>query len=192
MIGLGVLAFIAIVGKTSKSQDTKTTDRSAIKTAAEITAAPMDATTAIPTNNPTASPTTAPTSTPIPTATPTPAPTEIPTLKKGSTGPEVKKLQQALIDEGYLKGTADGDFGDKTRQAVKDFQLVNNLTEDGVAGPSTLNRLYSYYCRSNRTVYVSNNNVYHGSSTCSGMKKYTTMTLVDAIRKGCKMHENCN
>ena len=54
--------------------------------------------------------------TPIPTAAPTSAPTPetARTLKKGSTGADVKKLQQALIDLGYLDDTADGTYGAKT------------------------------------------------------------------------------
>lgn len=31
-------------------------------------------------------------------------------IKIGSKGPEVQRLQQALIDQGYLSGKADGDF----------------------------------------------------------------------------------
>ncbi len=64
-------------------------------------------------------------------------------LRKGSTGSDVKKMQQKLKDLGYLKGSADGDFGDATETAVKAFQRQNGLTADGVAGSKTLNKLYS-------------------------------------------------
>lgn len=84
-------------------------------------------------------------STPIPTAEPTPAPTAkaARTLKKGSTGEDVKKLQQALIDLGYLSDTADGTFGAKTQDAVTLFQAVNGLDADGLAGAKTQVLLFS-------------------------------------------------
>lgn len=84
-------------------------------------------------------------STPIPTAEPTPAPTAkaARTLKKGSTGEDVKKLQQALIDLGYLSDTADGTFGAKTQDAVTLFQAVNGLDADGLAGAKTQALLFS-------------------------------------------------
>lgn len=84
-------------------------------------------------------------STPIPTAAPTSAPTSeaARTLKKGSTGADVKKLQQALIDLGYLSDTADGTFGAKTQDAVTLFQSVNGLDADGLAGAKTQALLFS-------------------------------------------------
>ena len=84
-------------------------------------------------------------STPIPTAAPTSAPTSeaARTLKKGSTGADVKKLQQALIDLGYLSDTADGTFGAKTQDAVTLFQAVNGLDTDGLAGAKTQALLFS-------------------------------------------------
>lgn len=84
-------------------------------------------------------------STPIPTAAPTSAPTSeaTRTLKKGSTGADVKKLQQALIDLGYLSDTADGTFGAKTQDAVTLFQAVNGLDADGLAGAKTQALLFS-------------------------------------------------
>ena len=59
------------------------------------------------------------------------------TLFNGSKGDEVRELQQALIDLGYLKGTADGIFGNKTEIAVRKFQKANKLSVDGLAGSST-------------------------------------------------------
>ena len=43
-------------------------------------------------------------------------------LKQGSSGAEVKRLQQNLIGLGFLEGTADGRFGAMTPEAVRDFQ----------------------------------------------------------------------
>ena len=64
------------------------------------------------------------------------------TLRHGSKGEEVRKLQQALIDLGYLGGTADGIFGNNTENAVRKFQKSNKLTVDGLAGNKTLQLLY--------------------------------------------------
>ena len=85
--------------------------------------------------------------TPVPTAAPTntPAPTTTPmrTLKKNFTGEDVKQLQQALVDLGYLNDAADGTFGTNTQEAVIRFQAVNGLSADGLAGAKTQELLYS-------------------------------------------------
>lgn len=58
-------------------------------------------------------------------------------LRLGSSGSEVKAVQKRLKELGYLTGTADGVFGEKTEEAVKAFQKRNGLTADGVVGEST-------------------------------------------------------
>jgi len=65
------------------------------------------------------------------------------TLERGSTGSEVRKLQQKLKDLGYLSGNVDGSFGVATEAAVIAFQKNNNLTADGKAGTATQSKLYS-------------------------------------------------
>lgn len=82
---------------------------------------------------------------PSTTRTNTPRPTNTPftSLKNGSSGDDVRRMQQRLKELGYLKGSADGDFGDATEEAVKAFQARNGLTVDGKAGSATLNKLYS-------------------------------------------------
>ena len=57
------------------------------------------------------------------------------TVKRGSTGETVKKLQAAL----GLK--ADGVFGIGTEASLKSWQAKNGLVADGVAGPKTLAKL---------------------------------------------------
>lgn len=64
------------------------------------------------------------------------------TLEEGSTGDQVKKLQQRLKDLGYFSGSVDGKYGEGTMAAVMAFQLRNNLTVDGKAGPATQRVLY--------------------------------------------------
>ena len=78
------------------------------------------------------------------------------TLKHGSTGDDVKKMQQRLKELGYLKGSADGDFGDATETAVKAFQLQNGLAVDGKAGAKTLEKLYSSTAKKAPTVTSTN------------------------------------
>lgn len=65
------------------------------------------------------------------------------TLQLGSSGSEVKKLQQALNDLGYDTGGIDGKFGAATRRAVILYQSAHNLTADGKAGKLTLAALYA-------------------------------------------------
>ena len=86
-----------------------------------------------------------PAPTPAPTKAPTPAPTEkkYTTLRKGSTGPSVKALQEELIALGYLSDKADGNYGSNTHNAVVQFQAVNDLTADGLAGHQTQTLLFS-------------------------------------------------
>ena len=58
------------------------------------------------------------------------------TLKLNDSGEMVKQLQTKLNSKGY-KLVADGDFGNKTLEAVKDFQSKNKLAVDGIVGVKT-------------------------------------------------------
>lgn len=58
-------------------------------------------------------------------------------IQKGDRGIRVKELQEALIREGILKGTADGDFGPKTDAAVRAFQRKKGMVADGIVGDRT-------------------------------------------------------
>lgn len=55
-------------------------------------------------------------------------------LKNGSEGNDVKEMQSGLIRLGYDLGRwgADGDFGDQTEMAVKQFQQDHRLTVNGM------------------------------------------------------------
>ena len=59
------------------------------------------------------------------------------TLQHGMRGDAVKEIQEALIKLGYLKGPADGVFGNKTENAVRKFQKKNKLDVDGLVGGKT-------------------------------------------------------
>ena len=74
----------------------------------------------------------------------TPAFTAAPkSMQLGFKGDQVRELQQRLKELGYYKGKVDGDFGEKTEEAVKDFQKANKLTVDGKVGENTLKKLRS-------------------------------------------------
>ena len=86
--------------------------------------------------------------TPQPALEITPSPSPEPelsydTLRKGDVGRSVVSMQQALIELGFLTGTADGNFGSGTESAVKNFQSAHGLDVDGIAGKKTLETLYN-------------------------------------------------
>lgn len=62
-----------------------------------------------------------------------------PLLKKGTSGEDVKYLQESLIKLGFSVGPdgADGDFGMNTYSAVRRFQIEHNLDVDGEVGDNT-------------------------------------------------------
>ena len=64
-----------------------------------------------------------------------------PTLKRGSEGPDVTDLQEALIELDFKPGEVDGVFGVFTESAVKSFQKWATLTADGIVGPATWEKL---------------------------------------------------
>ncbi|MCA0986476.1 peptidoglycan-binding domain-containing protein [Guptibacillus algicola] len=61
-------------------------------------------------------------------------------LSYGDRGDEVKRIQNYLIDVGMnlQEYGADGIFGRETEEAVKKFQRLYGLSEDGIVGPITL------------------------------------------------------
>ena len=97
------------------------------------------------------------------------------TLERGSTGSEVRKLQQKLKDLGYLSGSVDGSFGVATEAAVIAFQKSNNLTADGKAGSATQSKLYSGTARkaTGNAVKISEGSGTGGDSGDNGNKPVT-------------------
>ena len=69
--------------------------------------------------------------------------TESDTLKVGSSGDEVTKLQNRLTELGFYNGEITGYFGEATEAAYKAFQEAAGLNPDGVAGEDELSILYS-------------------------------------------------
>ncbi len=59
----------------------------------------------------------------------------------GSSGAEVKAIQQALKDRGLFNAGVTGYYGEQTQAAVKRFQKQQGISQTGVAGPQTLKAL---------------------------------------------------
>ena len=71
-------------------------------------------------------------------------------IQRGSTGPDVALVQtwlNGLRDTctWYHELTTDGRFGIKSVNAVKEFQLKNDMNVDGKVGANTWNVLYTKY-----------------------------------------------
>jgi hypothetical protein len=60
-----------------------------------------------------------------------------PTLRSGSSGADVRRLQRSLTAALGRTVGIDGAFGSQTTQAVRDYQSSRGLGVDGVAGPQT-------------------------------------------------------
>ena len=71
-------------------------------------------------------------------------------LRRGSRGPDVVQMQVMLnrIGQNYPaipRVTADGIFGQQTENAVRAFQRIFNLTEDGIVGKSSWYQMVRLY-----------------------------------------------
>ncbi len=107
------------------------------------------------------------------------------TLKYGSRGDGVKKLQTRLAYLGYYSGNIDGKYGPLTRTAVKNFQDVSGLTVNGTANNATQRELFAENAPFNDSK-VSYSVKYIDS------KKYYKIALSnnqqDYVRKMCKKY----
>lgn len=129
MLATGLLTACGGNGPTSATTDSLSVETSA----ATGPTAPPSVTSAV----------TLPPSAPAPTpAAPAGAlDTEGPPLRRGSNGKRVVALQRALATIGHDPGSADGDFGARTENAVKAFQTAVGLESDGVVGPKTIEKI---------------------------------------------------
>lgn len=62
-------------------------------------------------------------------------------LKPGSRGAAVSKIQQRLIQEGYMDGSPSGFLDEKTREALIKFQRTHFVTPDGTVGQKTIEKM---------------------------------------------------
>ena len=71
--------------------------------------------------------------------------TGVATLKKGSTGGDVTRMQRMLAATGHMdpanQANFDGQFGSGTESALKKFQSANGLGADGICGQNTWTKL---------------------------------------------------
>lgn len=63
-------------------------------------------------------------------------------MRRGSSGSNVRKIQQSLINLGFLSGPVDGSYGPNTEAAVRNFQYYNGISQSGVATMFTQAKLY--------------------------------------------------
>ena len=64
-------------------------------------------------------------------------------VQRGDKGDNALAVQERLIELGYLTGTADGNFGKKSENAVIAFQKANGLEETGIADSITQYVMFS-------------------------------------------------
>ena len=57
-------------------------------------------------------------------------------LQEGDSSECTKAVQERLTVSGYYDGALDGEFGEKTLDALKAFQEINRLKSDGIDGAS--------------------------------------------------------
>jgi cell wall-associated NlpC family hydrolase len=83
--------------------------------------------------------------TPTPSPTPVPTPTPDPTLQVGVMDSErVEELQRQLMTLGYMDfDEPTRHYGPATKYAVELFQRQHGLQQDGIAGPQTLEMIFS-------------------------------------------------
>lgn len=78
------------------------------------------------------------------TVVPTPVPDMTTVIQWESEGDNVRQYQQRLVELGYLDSkSVTGKFNQKTVEATKAFQTMNDLKVDGAAGPQSLKLIYS-------------------------------------------------
>lgn len=77
-------------------------------------------------------------------------------LRKGDNGPCVERIQQALLDLGFLLPSfgADGSFGNETEAAIIEYQNAYGLEPDGVIGPATIASLDEQFASTFASTFV--------------------------------------
>ena len=84
----------------------------------------------------------------IPAPSTTAAALSTPTLEGSA---RIREVQKALKLAGYDPGPLDGQMGQKTRVAVRDFQAAHGLDPDGKVGPKTWSQLEPYLAKATTT-----------------------------------------
>jgi peptidoglycan hydrolase-like protein with peptidoglycan-binding domain len=107
------------------------------------------------------------------------------TVRKGSSGSDVRTLQTMLNTVMSAGLSVDGSFGSKTLAAVKSYQSYKGLSVDGICGPKTWSALEADYKAatsapdsSSNTTTVSHATVRYGSS---GAEVKTLQTYLNQL-----------
>lgn len=87
-------------------------------------------------------------------------------LKVGMKGGNVTELQKWLQKQGFYNGKVDGEFGNYTEAAVKNFQKYVGIKDDGIVG--NVSRQYMKYLTSGK---LQSGDSDSSSSTSSGYSK---------------------
>ncbi len=98
-------------------------------------------------------------------------------IQSGSSGSSVTRIQQGLVDAGFPlpKFGVDGNFGNETTVAVKEYQKANALKADGIVGSKTMAALDLYYA------------VNRGSEPLPPKAGSSEAQILDILKKGAKM-----
>lgn len=134
-----VLSVVLLAGCGTPSGSAHAADPTMPPTSTSTSTAPPPAPSSAPTSSaPTSSaPTSSAPSSPPAASPEAPEPPPDESLERGDTGAAVAALQERLTGLGYWLGTADGEFGFLTEQAVFALQGAAGLQRDGVVGPRT-------------------------------------------------------
>lgn len=65
-----------------------------------------------------------------------------PIVRKGAQGNITWLIQSMLVIKGYSTNGIDGIYGNGTYNAIKTFQRNNGLSQDGICGPNTFEKLF--------------------------------------------------
>jgi putative chitinase len=96
-------------------------------------------------------------------------------LRVGSTGDDVKKLQELLgVD-------VIGKFGPKTEAAVKGWQSANGLTPDGIVGPNTWAKMFAPKQEAPAPALVAQPVVHNTSFKLDKLKGHIPQAVIDQI-----------
>lgn len=105
------------------------------------------------------------------------------TISYGSSGSDVKKLQEMLNNNGYSLDV-DGQFGSKTQSAVQDYQKKNGLDVDGIVGTNTWGSLTSGTTKSSTSQSTSNKNTTTSTKTTTDTRPtYQESDALTAAKK---------
>ena len=109
---------------------------------------------------------------------------QINALLIGTSGSDVEKVQQRLVELNYLKNST-GYYGSDTEKAVRKFQQRNGLTVDGKVGPQTNQVLFSDNAKkaasgSSSSSSGSSSTKKPSSSSSSSSKPSTSVPSADA------------